>query len=264
MKLPKPGCGPNLHAEDSVHALCCALPLIHRAPDSADELQRLRQRLGRRMLVQCVPASIGEPRRAHAHRRKCTPAHAHERVEICRWKCARACAGEPTQLLEQKHIAADTLQCNMTTAVRRRRNIRQRKTSDSDGPPADSGGSSPQCAHRAASDTHRKQYRAHRTQQTRCNIRPVLPGRAFATDSTRCALSAPRHACTGLMRRSGSSSPPMRSSSCRVCTNALNGPRAPSRASSASVARLQPVGKGVRSAPFFKFHVAIRALQHAA
>jgi hypothetical protein len=28
-----------------------------------------------------------------------------------------------------------------------------------------------------------------------------------------------------------------------VCTNALNGPRAPSRASSASVARLQPVGK---------------------
>ena len=253
-----------------MHALCCALPLIHRAPDSANELQRLRQRLGRRMLVQCVPASIGEPRRAHAHRRKCTPAHAHERVEICRWKCARACAGEPTQLLEQKHIAADTLQCTMTTAVRRRRNdsATQRQATAMD-LPADLGRQQPAlCAppqHQTRTGTVR--YRAHRMQRATNTMQHTTSWRCpegHATDSTRCALSAPRHACTGLMRRSGSSSPPMRSSSCRVCTNALNGPRAPSRASSASVARLQPVGKGVRSAPFFKLHVAIRALQHAA
>ena len=104
MKLPKPGWGPHLHAEDRVHTLCCALPLIHRAPDCPDELERLRQRLGGRMLVQCVPVSIGELTSA------CTPAHAHECGAGAGGTCVRACAGEPTQLLEQKHIAADTLQ----------------------------------------------------------------------------------------------------------------------------------------------------------
>ena len=177
-----------------MHALCCALPLIHRAPDSANELQRLRQRLGRRMLVQCVPASIGEPRRAHAHRRKCTPAHAHERVEICRWKCARACAGEPTQLLEQKHIAADTLQCTMTTAVRRRRNdsaTQRQATAMGLRPIRAAAARTVRAA--AASDTHRNQYRAHRMQRATNTMQHTTSWRCpegHATDSTRCALSA--------------------------------------------------------------------------